>query len=164
MIELTLPFKEAKPKFPYTRGIALKHTENALKSMRKDPKFFQKTLDKFSINVDRETPRFEPVPPKHRYNKDGYAYYIPQFSVKQKGKARMCLTPPPRLMTSESTTPFVKVQTVIMPYGVLYKGSDVTPTPSRQTSRTCSINLPYLMTKEPTCVSFGSKIMIQIAP
>ena len=81
MIELPLPFKEAKPKFPYTRGIALKRTENALKSMRKDPKFFQKTLDKFSINIDRETPRFEPVPPKHRYNKDGYAYYIPQFSV-----------------------------------------------------------------------------------
>ena len=73
MIELPLPFKEAKPKFPYTRGIALKRTENAFKSMRKDPEFFQKTLDKFSINVDRETPRFEPLPPEYRYNKEGHA-------------------------------------------------------------------------------------------
>jgi len=89
MIELPLPFKEAKPKFPPNRTIALKRTESALKSLRKKPEFFQKTLDKFALNVDRDTPRFEPVPKDHRFNKDGHAYYIPQFSVNQKGKARI---------------------------------------------------------------------------
>ena len=37
MIELPLPFKEAKPKFPPNRTIALKRTESALKSLRKKP-------------------------------------------------------------------------------------------------------------------------------
>ena len=37
--------------------------------------------------MDRDTLRFEPVPKEHRFNKDGHAYYIPQFSVKQKDKA-----------------------------------------------------------------------------
>ena len=62
MIELPLPFREAKPTFPFNRTIALKRTESALKSLRKTPEFFQKTLDKFALNVDREIPRFEPVP------------------------------------------------------------------------------------------------------
>ena len=88
MIELPLPFREARPTFPFNRTIALKRTESALKSLRKTPEFFQKTLDKFALNVDREIPRFEPVPQEHRFNKDGHAYYIPQFSVNQKGKAR----------------------------------------------------------------------------
>ena len=79
MIELPLPFREAKPTFPSNRTIALKRTESALKSLRKSPEFFQKTLDKFALNVDREIPRFEPVPKEHRFNKDGHAYYIPQF-------------------------------------------------------------------------------------
>ena len=70
MIELPLPFKEAKPTFPSNRTIALKRTESALKSLRKKPEFFQKTLDKFALNVDREIPRFEPVPKEHRFNKD----------------------------------------------------------------------------------------------
>ena len=89
MIELPLPFREANPIFPFNRTIALKRTESALKSLKKTPEFFQKTLDKFALNVDREIPRFEPVPQEHRFNKDGHAYYIPQFSVNQKGKARI---------------------------------------------------------------------------
>ena len=42
MIELPLPFREAKPAFPSNRTIALKRTESALKSLRKEPDFFQK--------------------------------------------------------------------------------------------------------------------------
>merc|ERR1711873_335372 len=52
MIELPLPFREAKQTFPFNRTIALKRTESALKSIRKTPEFFQKTLDKFALNVD----------------------------------------------------------------------------------------------------------------
>ena len=89
MIQFPLPFKEAEPTFPNNRMIALKRTESALQTLRKKPEFFQKTLDKFSLNVNREVPRFEQVPPKHRFAKDGHAYYIPQFSVEQKGKARI---------------------------------------------------------------------------
>ena len=89
MIQFPLPFKEAEPLFPNNRMIALKRTESALQTLRKKPEFFQKTLDKFSLNVNREVPRFEQVPPKHRFAKDGHAYYIPQFSVEQKGKARI---------------------------------------------------------------------------
>ena len=74
MIELPLPFKEARPTFPNNRTIALKRTESALNTMKKDPEFFQKTLDKFGLNVNREVPRFEPVPKGHRFNKDGRAY------------------------------------------------------------------------------------------
>ena len=74
MIELPLPFKEAKPTFPPNRIIAFKCTESALKSLRKNPEFFQKTLDKFALNVDRDPPRFEPVPKEHRFNKDGHTY------------------------------------------------------------------------------------------
>merc|ERR1711873_253666 len=44
MIELPLPFREAKPTFPSNRTIALKRTESALKSLRKSPEFFQKHL------------------------------------------------------------------------------------------------------------------------
>ena len=42
MIELPLPFREAKPTFPFNRTIALKRNESALKSLRKTPEFFQK--------------------------------------------------------------------------------------------------------------------------
>ena len=89
MIELPLPFMEAQPTFPNNRTIALKRTESTFNTMKKDPEFFQKALDKFALNVDRKAPRFEPVPKEHRFNKDGRAYYIPQFSVNQKGKARI---------------------------------------------------------------------------
>ena len=89
MIELPLPFMEAQPTFPNNRTIALKRTESTFNTMKKDLEFFQKALDKFALNVDREAPRFEPVPKEHRFNKDGHAYYIPQFSVNKKGKARI---------------------------------------------------------------------------
>ena len=39
MIELPLPFKEAQPTFPNNRAIALKRTESALNTMKKDPGF-----------------------------------------------------------------------------------------------------------------------------
>ena len=37
MIELPLPFREAKPTFPFNRNVALKRTESALRSLRKTP-------------------------------------------------------------------------------------------------------------------------------
>ena len=90
MIELPLPFAEYNPKFPFNRKVAMSRTANTLKTMqKKQPEFFQKNLEKFAKNVDRQCPRFEPVPPNNKYSKDGYAYWIPLFSVKQKGKARI---------------------------------------------------------------------------
>ena len=56
---------------------------------KKDPEIFQKTLEKFAQNINREYPRFEPVPPTQRFNNDGHAYWIPQFVVPRKGKARI---------------------------------------------------------------------------
>ena len=56
---------------------------------KKEPEFFQSNLDKFAQNIDRAHPRFEPVPPQHKYSNNGNAYWIPLFSVKQKGKARI---------------------------------------------------------------------------
>ena len=56
---------------------------------KKEPEFFQSNLEKFAQNIDREYPRFEPVPANHKFPKDGFAYWIPLFSVKQKGKARI---------------------------------------------------------------------------
>ena len=90
MIQLPLPFKEARPTFPFNRKVALSRTENNLRRMRKkEPEFFRKTLEKFAQNVDRKFPRFEPVPRDQQFSKTGHAYWIPQFSVKQKGKARI---------------------------------------------------------------------------
>ena len=90
MIELPLPFKEANPKFPFNRKVALERTKNTLNRMRKrEPEFFKKTLEKFAQNVDRQFPRFEPIPNAQKFNSEGHAYWIPQFSVKQKGKARI---------------------------------------------------------------------------
>ena len=90
MIELPLPFTEYNPKFPVNRRVAMPRTANTLKTMqKKQPEFFQKSLEKFAKNVDRQCPRFEPVPPNYKYREDGHAYWIPLFSVKQKGKARI---------------------------------------------------------------------------
>ena len=87
MIELPLPFKEANPKFPFNRKVALERTKNTLNRMRKrEPEFFKKTLEKFAQNVDRRYPRFEPIPNAQKFNSEGHAYWIPQFSVKQKAK------------------------------------------------------------------------------
>ena len=56
---------------------------------KKEPEFFQKCIEKFTKNSDKEHPRFEHIPYAHKYNADGQAYWTPLFSVKQKGKARI---------------------------------------------------------------------------
>ena len=132
--------------------------------MRKDPKFFQKTLDKFSINVDRKNPRFEPVPPEHRYNKDGHAYYIPLFSFKQKDKARI-------VFDSAAETDGVCINDTLRQgpdrnnalRGVLHR--------FRRHLYAVTADVENMFhqfaipdDQKPACVSFGSKIMIQIAP
>ena len=77
MIELPLPITEDSPNFPINRTIALKRTENTLKNMRnKEPEFFKKNIERFAKNVDRQHPRFEPVPPHLQFNNDGHAYWI----------------------------------------------------------------------------------------
>ena len=90
MIELPLPFTETRPTFTFNRTLAKKRTTNTWETMRKkEPEFFQKCIDKFAKNSDKEHPRFEHVPYAQKYNADGQAYWIPLFSVKQKGKARI---------------------------------------------------------------------------
>ena len=90
MIELPLPFTETRPTFAFNRTLAKKRTTNTLETMRKkEPEFFQKCIEKFAKNSDKEHPRFEHVPYAQKYNADGQAYWIPLFSVKQKGKARI---------------------------------------------------------------------------
>ena len=75
---------------PVNRKLALTRTTNTLETMRrKQPEFFQKSIEKFAKNIDREHPRFEPVPHALRYNQNGQAYWITLFAVKQKDKARI---------------------------------------------------------------------------
>ena len=69
--------------------MAYKRTKETLNKMRKDPVVFKSSLDKFAKHVDKDYPRFVPVPRHMQHNKDGLAYWIPLFSVWQKGKARI---------------------------------------------------------------------------
>ena len=121
MIELPFPFTEAKPTFSYNRTVAFERTKNTLNTMRKkEPEFFQKSLEKFSKNIDIPHPRFEPVPYAHRHNKDGHAYWIPIFCVKQKGKSRIVFDSAAKnKKSSASTTNFAKAQTETTPFAVL---------------------------------------------
>ena len=89
MIEIPLPLKETSPAFPNRRGMAYKRTKETLNKMRKNPVVFKSSLDKFATNIDKDYPRFVPVPRHMQHNKDGLAYWIPLFSVWQKGKARI---------------------------------------------------------------------------
>ena len=50
---------------------------------------FRSSLDKFAKNLNLENPRFVPVPKKFRHKYNGKEYWIPLFSVWQKGKARI---------------------------------------------------------------------------
>ena len=50
---------------------------------------FQSSLDKFAINLAHDQPRFVPVPNNLLADMRGRAYWIPLFSVKSKGKARI---------------------------------------------------------------------------
>ena len=82
MIELPLPFKQPTPTFAFNRKLALTRTTNTLETMRrKQPEFFQKSIEKFAKNIDREHPRFEPVPHALRYNQNGQAYCRVAHSV-----------------------------------------------------------------------------------
>ena len=75
MIELPLPFVETRPTFAFNRTLAKKRTTNTLETMRKkEPEFFQKCIEKFAKNSDKEHPRFEHVPYAQKYNADGQAY------------------------------------------------------------------------------------------
>ena len=90
MIELPLPFIEDNPTFPYNRTVALQRTKMELEKLRKRrPKEFQSALDKFAKNINMKQPRFVPVPFNQRHNTNGYAYWIPLFSVWQKEKSRI---------------------------------------------------------------------------
>ena len=90
MIEFPLPFRKSNPVFPYNRKVALARTRSTLENMRrKHPEIFQSSLDKFAKNLDLLYPRFVPVPNEYRHNTNGQAYWIPLFSVWQKGKARI---------------------------------------------------------------------------
>ena len=55
----------------------------------KHPEVFQSSLEKFSKNLQGPNPRFVPVPAAQRTQQHGVAYWIPIFSVWQKGKARL---------------------------------------------------------------------------
>ena len=90
MIEVPLPFKTDQPTFVWNKGVARSRTETTLKSLRrKNPEMHASSLNKFSKNVDLPYPRFIPTPPHLQKPKDGYAYWIPLFSVWQKEKARI---------------------------------------------------------------------------
>ena len=54
-----------------------------------NPDVFRSSLDKFSKNVDLQHPRFVPTPHRLRDPSHQQAYWIPLFSVVQKGKARI---------------------------------------------------------------------------
>ena len=90
MIELPLLFTKDNPTFPYNRTAALQRTKMELQKLRKrKPKEFQSALDKFAKNINMKQPRFILVPYHQRHNTNGYAYWIPLFSVWQKEKSRI---------------------------------------------------------------------------
>ena len=90
MIEVPLPFKTDRPTFAWNKGVARSRTETTLKSLRrKNPEMHASSLKKFSKNVDLPYPRFIPTPPQLKHPQEGYAYWIPLFSVWQKEKARI---------------------------------------------------------------------------
>ena len=90
MIEVPLPFKTDQPQFAKNRGIALQRTKSTLQNLRKkNPEMHASSLNKFSKNVDLPFPRFIPTPPQLWKPQEGYAYWIPLFSVWQKEKARI---------------------------------------------------------------------------
>ena len=63
MIEFPLPFTETKLTFAFNSTLAKKRTDNTFESMRKkEPEFFQKCIEKFAKNSDKEHPRFKHVP------------------------------------------------------------------------------------------------------
>ena len=90
MIEVPLPFKTDHPQFAWNRGVALSRTRSTLQNLRrKNPEMHASSLKKFSKNVDLPYPRFIPTPPQLQKPQDGYAYWIPLFSVWQKERARI---------------------------------------------------------------------------
>ena len=89
-IQLPLPFKQPNPSFTNNRAAALRRTKSTLMSMKqKYPEVLKSSLDKFAKNLIGPNPQFAPVPSRHRYITTGKAYWIPLFSVWQKGKARI---------------------------------------------------------------------------
>ena len=90
MIEVPLPFKTERPQFRKSRTVALKRTEATLRKLKRtNPAMPESSLKKFSKNVDLPFPRFIPTPKDLQWPQDGYAYWIPLFSVWQKEKARI---------------------------------------------------------------------------
>ena len=90
MLEFPLPFREDTQPFPFNQTMAYQRTKSTVENMRKKhPTVFQSSIDKFAKNLEGPCPKFVPVPPKHRKNQYGAAYWIPIFSVWQKGKARL---------------------------------------------------------------------------
>ena len=89
MIELPLPFTKTNPTFTFNRTVAKQRTKSELQKLKKRPEEFQSALNKFSKNTDMSVPRFIPVPHHQQFNTKGQAYWIPLFSVWQKGKSRI---------------------------------------------------------------------------
>ena len=90
MIEIPLPFKEEGPHFVKNRNMAFKRTSSTLSNLRqKDPEMWQSSIVKFAKNLKTSTQRFEEVTKKNAYPSMDKAYWIPLFSVWQKGKSRI---------------------------------------------------------------------------
>ena len=90
MLEFPLPFKENRQQFPNNSSVAFCRTKSTLQNMKKKhPEVFRSTLEKFDKNLQADPPRFIPVPPEDRNPLPGEAYWLPIFSVWQKGKARV---------------------------------------------------------------------------
>ena len=101
MIELPLPFIHPHPRFVYNRNLALKRTESTLRSLKRRKKEFDSALEKFSKNISIQRPRFIPVPTHEQQNTQGQAYWIPLFSVWQKGKSRIVFDSAAKVKTTE---------------------------------------------------------------
>jgi len=91
MLEFPLPFKGQEPVFTCNENYARNRTKNMAQKLKKDPVRLASTLDKFSKNFDTKDPVFVRVPGKHKgkRNHQGRAYWIPLFTVWQKGKSRI---------------------------------------------------------------------------
>ena len=100
---LFLPYQKFYTCAPlvYNHRLALKRTESTLKSLKKRKKEFDSALEKFSKNISIQHPRFIPVPTHEQQNTQGQAYWIPLFSVWQKGKSRIVFDSAAKVKTTE---------------------------------------------------------------